>query len=290
MKLVGAGATSTAYLEMTASAALSPVGRQIPQLIEYRRFFPDFLNTISPDISGRNFKISAGLGNPLVGDKHEAFPGKAAGALRGITFLLYDPVIMRCAGNLHFNLIPGLNVVKPVEDVFICLGVQLLALEVLAPTDRDKKKNVPGNSANSLDQIVDVNKIIHVVACYRRVDLERKVYPIHDIGCLHNGVERTDNPPESIMGFCIFSVEAEADPLDPPLLYEKSLLFCEERSVDGHDEPEALGISVLNDIKDVISQEGFSTGEDDRWGGEAGDLVEHLFALWKGEFPLVGTF
>ena len=149
---------------------------------------------------------------------------------------------------------------------------------------------MPGNSTNSLDQIVDVNKIIHVVACYRRVDLERKVDTIHDIGCPHNGVEGAYNPSEGIMGFCIFSVEAEADPLDPSLLHEKSLFFREECTVDGHDEPKALGISVLNDVKDVISQEGLSTGEDDRWGCEAGDLVDYLFALWKGEFSFMRTF
>jgi hypothetical protein len=91
------------------------------------------------------------------------------------------------------------------------------------------------------------------------------------------------------MGFCIFSVEAETNPLDSSLLHEKSLFFREECTIDGHDEPQALGISVLNDVKDVISQEGLSTGEDDRWGGEAGDLVDYLFALWKGEFFFMRT-
>ena len=125
MKLVCSSPAAAAYFKVSTSATFSFVGGKVPELIEYGRFFPGFLDALDPDISGRNFKVSAGLGNPLVGDEHEAFPGKAAGALRGIALLCDDPVIMRCAGNLHLNLVFFLHIIEPFKDIFVHLRVKL---------------------------------------------------------------------------------------------------------------------------------------------------------------------
>ena len=127
VEFVGTGPAAAAYFKVSTSAALSLVGGKVPELIEYERFFPGFLDALDPDISGRNFKVSTRLGNPLVGDEHKAFSGKATGALRGITLFSDDTVIMRCTGNLHLDLVFGLNIIKPVKDIFVRLGVELFA-------------------------------------------------------------------------------------------------------------------------------------------------------------------
>jgi hypothetical protein len=120
-----------------------------------------------------------------------------------------------------------------------------------------------------------------------RVDLKFKTSSLGELNPFQRALKGPFHLSKGIVGLRSGAIEADADSLNPRVLHFLNRLFGNQGPVGGHHHSKSLIRSILGEIEDIGSEEGFPPCEDDDGFADRGNLIHHPEAFLGGKFSWV---
>ena len=131
----------------------------------------------------------------------------------------------------------------------------------------------------------NIGNPVEVDLCDGGIDLEFNPSLFQHVDSPQGALKRTLHLPKRIMGLCVRTIEADADPLNPGGPHLLDRFIRDQCAVGGHHHAQSVLRSMASQIENVGPEERFSSCQDDHRLAERGDLIHHPEAFPCAKAP-----
>ena len=149
--------------------------------------------------------------------------------------------------------------------------------------DGYEHEHIPGHRPQGDRQVLYGRKIRLIMTSDRGIDLERKTCLAGKFEGQESFVEASPHLAKEIVDLGAGSVQAHGNSLDARIDHLFDDLGRHTGAAGGHDRTQSLLVRVGGDLKDVLSQQRISPGNDQDGPGEGCDLIDETKDLFPSQ-------
>jgi hypothetical protein len=299
--LIGPCPATATKPQVLAPSTLALVTGIISKGPKHIRTLPDVAEIGLFQVPALEFEIAARLNDPDMGNKakgraSQAAPGHGIQAVGCgihffaplVRFLAKNPVVVGGAGSFQVNRDLPPHFIKPMKQLFILPGIDLLICHVFGTARRNKQKNVVRRGAEPHCQAQNLFNLIKVMPGNGRIDLKLHMRLLEKFDALEGPQESPLDFSEAIVSLRRRSIQGDTHALNSGGFHPPRHLLRDQGSICRHDHSKAFVSTIMSEFKHVLSEQRFPARENDNGSPDRFDLIEDPEALRRIQLSLIG--